>query len=79
MFGVDYPHFESIFPSTVDQVQALVDEPSMTDDDLSNVLFGNAARLYGLDPAMLQPHVDRVGYDLVEMAAGTPASASMAG
>ncbi len=38
MFGVDYPHFESIFPSTMDQVQALIHEPSMTEDDVSKVL-----------------------------------------
>ena len=69
MFGVDYPHFESIFPSTMDQVQALVHEPSMTEDDVSNVLFGNAAEVYGFDVDGLRPHVDRVGFDLGEVLA----------
>ena len=69
MFGVDYPHFESIFPSTMDQVQALIHEPSMTEDDVSKVLFGNAAEVYGFDVDGLRPHVDRVGFDLGEVLA----------
>jgi len=69
MFGVDYPHFESIFPSTMDQVQALAHEPSMTEGDVSKVLFGNAAEVYGFDMSGLQPHVDRVGFDLGEVLA----------
>jgi predicted TIM-barrel fold metal-dependent hydrolase len=64
MFGVDYPHFESIFPSTMEQVELLVREPSMSAHDCAQVLFGNAAELYGFDVAALQPHVDRVGFDL---------------
>ena len=69
MFGVDYPQFESIFPSTMDQVQALIHEPSMTEDDVSKVLFGNAAEVYGFDVDGLRPHVDRVGFDLGEVLA----------
>jgi predicted TIM-barrel fold metal-dependent hydrolase len=64
MFGVDYPHFESIFPSTMDQVEALVHEPSMTGDDVEKVLFANAAKVYGFDLELLAPHVDRIGFDL---------------
>ena len=30
MFGVDYPHFESVFPETEVQVDALVQHPSIT-------------------------------------------------
>jgi predicted TIM-barrel fold metal-dependent hydrolase len=74
MFGVDYPHFESIYPSTVDQVEALVNEPSMTEADVQNVLFNNAAELYGFDVDALQAHVDRVGFDLSAMALATAAS-----
>jgi predicted TIM-barrel fold metal-dependent hydrolase len=64
MFGVDYPHFESIYPSTKDQVAALLAEPAVTPADAEKILFGNAAAVYGFDPAALRPHVDRVGFTL---------------
>jgi predicted TIM-barrel fold metal-dependent hydrolase len=64
MVGVDYPHFESIYPSTMDRIAALLDEPTVTEADARRMLFGNAARLYGFDQAALEPHVDRVGFEL---------------
>jgi len=67
MFGVDYPHFESIFPSTIDQVTALVREPTVTRADAERILFGNAAEVYRFDRAVLQPHIDRVGLGIGEM------------
>jgi predicted TIM-barrel fold metal-dependent hydrolase len=67
MFGVDYPHFESIYPGTVDQVAALVREPTMTGQDIQRVLFENAARVYGFDVEALQSVVDRVGLDVEDM------------
>jgi predicted TIM-barrel fold metal-dependent hydrolase len=69
MFGVDYPHFESIFPDTRDQVANLVGEPSVTERDARKVLFDNAAAVYGFDADELQAHVDRVGFELDEVAA----------
>jgi predicted TIM-barrel fold metal-dependent hydrolase len=64
MFGVDYPHFESIYPRTLEQVTGLVNETSMTLDDTQGVLFRNAARVYGFNIDELQPITDRVGIDV---------------
>jgi predicted TIM-barrel fold metal-dependent hydrolase len=64
MFGIDYPHFESIAPDTKDMVTTFAAHPSITEDDVQKILFDNAADLYGFDRAALQPHVDRVGFEL---------------
>jgi predicted TIM-barrel fold metal-dependent hydrolase len=71
MFGVDYPHFESIYPSTGDQLAALLEPSTVTEADARKVLFDNAAEVYGFDTDALQSHVDRVGFDL-DSAAGRP-------
>lgn len=64
MFGVDYPHFESVFPDTATQVDALVAHPSITTEVARKILYGNAARVYGFDLVRLQPDMDRVGFDI---------------
>ena len=64
MFGVDYPHFESIFGSTSEHVANLLGTPGITHDDAQSILFDNAAEIYGFDRAHLQPHIDRVGFEL---------------
>ena len=64
MFGADYPHFESIVPNTMDKVAGLAGDPSVTDDDVRKILFDNAAEVYDFDRAVLQPHVDRVGFEV---------------
>jgi predicted TIM-barrel fold metal-dependent hydrolase len=71
MFGVDYPHFESFVPRTSEKVASLVGNASVTREDANKVLFENAAEFYGFDLAVLQPHVDRVGFDLEDVAAGS--------
>ncbi len=71
MFGLDYPHFESIVPHTMEKVQALASDPSVTEEDARMVLFDNAAKLYGFDPAMLQPHVDRIGFEVDDVLAAS--------
>ena len=73
MFGLDYPHFESIVPNAMDKVAGLAGDPSVTDADVQKILFDNAAKLYGFDRAVLQPHLDRVGFDVQDMLA--PSSA----
>jgi predicted TIM-barrel fold metal-dependent hydrolase len=70
MFGVDYPHFESVFPETGVQVDALVSHPSITTEVARKILCENAARVYGFDLGRLQPDIERVGFDL-EVAAPT--------
>jgi predicted TIM-barrel fold metal-dependent hydrolase len=71
MFGADYPHFESIVPDTKTKVAGLAGDPSVTDDDVQKILFDNAATLYGFDVAALQPHVDRVGFEVDDLLAAS--------
>ena len=71
MFGVDYPHFESILPSITTSLADLVAHPAVTDETARKVLFDNAAELYGFDLAVLQPHVERVGFEPGEVLAST--------
>lgn len=66
MFGVDNPHLESIYPSTRDQVAALLAEPTVTAADAEKILFGSAAGVYGFDPAVLRQHIERVGFTIAE-------------
>jgi predicted TIM-barrel fold metal-dependent hydrolase len=67
MFGVDYPHFESFVPNAAEKVAVLAGNPSVTTEDAQKVLFDNAAQLFGFDRDLLQPHVDRVGFELADV------------
>ncbi|MFI5048041.1 MAG: amidohydrolase family protein, partial [Acidimicrobiia bacterium] len=73
MFGVDYPHFETIYPRTPTQVANLAASPGITDDEVRTILYGNAAEVYGFDLAALEPDVQRVGFDLSDLPATTAA------
>jgi predicted TIM-barrel fold metal-dependent hydrolase len=73
MFGLDYPHFESIVPNAMEKVSDLAGNPSVTAADVQRILFDNAADLYGFDRDLLQPHVDRVGFEVDELLAPSPA------
>jgi predicted TIM-barrel fold metal-dependent hydrolase len=64
MFGVDYPHFESIYPNTSERVGLLLEVPTMTETDVTKLLFDNAADVYGFDRQVLAPVIDRVGFDV---------------
>ena len=65
MFGVDYPHFESIFPGTGEHVDNLLGHPHITTEVARKILCENAARVYGFDLGRLQADIDRVGFELV--------------
>jgi predicted TIM-barrel fold metal-dependent hydrolase len=73
MFGVDYPHFESMVPHTFEKVASLVENPSVTREDAQKILFENAAEFYGFDLAVLQPDIDRVGFEIDEVLASSAA------
>jgi predicted TIM-barrel fold metal-dependent hydrolase len=73
MFGLDYPHFESIVPMAMEKVHSLVSNPSVTLEDAERILFSNAADLYGFDRSVLAPHVDRVGFELDDVLATSSA------
>jgi predicted TIM-barrel fold metal-dependent hydrolase len=64
MVGVDYPHPETAYPGTLRQVKALADHPRVTEDDVRQVLFENAAELFHFDLALLKPHIERVGFHI---------------
>ncbi len=59
MWGSDYPHAEGTWPRTRETLaQVFCNVPEA---ELDAMLGGNAARLYGFDPALLRPVSDRVG------------------
>jgi predicted TIM-barrel fold metal-dependent hydrolase len=64
MFGVDYPHFESIYPSTLDHVATLVGNPHVTESDARKILYENAAELFHVDLDTLAPHIETIGFEL---------------
>jgi predicted TIM-barrel fold metal-dependent hydrolase len=49
MFGVDYPHFETIFPDVHDAVAQLLGDDRVSDETARKVLYENAAAVYGSD------------------------------
>ena len=67
MFGVDYPQAESIFDRTMGEVATLVAAPGVTDEEARKILMETAAKVYGFDLEALQPHVDRVGFELADV------------
>jgi predicted TIM-barrel fold metal-dependent hydrolase len=67
MFGVDYPHYESIYPEVREQVVALAAADHVTPDDVDRILLRNAAEVYGFDLQALAPHVERVGFELASL------------
>jgi predicted TIM-barrel fold metal-dependent hydrolase len=73
MFGVDYPHFETIFPGSLDQVGALVNDPAITEADARGILYANAAEVYGFDLDALEPEIERIGFAIDQVPATTAA------
>jgi predicted TIM-barrel fold metal-dependent hydrolase len=59
MWGSDYPHPEGTWPSTREQMIAAFH--GVPDTELTQMLGGTAARLYGFDTAQLAPLVERIG------------------
>jgi hypothetical protein len=64
MVGVDYPHPETALPWLRDTVRRFAALPNVTEADARKVIYGNAAEVYGIDLGRLQPHIDRVGFEL---------------
>jgi predicted TIM-barrel fold metal-dependent hydrolase len=73
MFGVDYPHFEAIWPDTNTAVAALVGDPAVSEADARKVLYENAAALYGFDLDALEPDMERVGFTVDDVLSPVPA------
>jgi predicted TIM-barrel fold metal-dependent hydrolase len=64
MVGADYPHPETALPWLRETVQAFAALPGIGAEGARKVIYGNAAEVYGIDLAPLQPHIDRVGFEL---------------
>jgi predicted TIM-barrel fold metal-dependent hydrolase len=64
MAGADYPHPETALPWLRDTVQRFAALPGITAEGARKVIYGNAAALYGIDLSQLQPHIERVGFDI---------------
>ena len=64
MYGVDFPHFESNYASTGEEIANLVAHPGVTSSDVRKILFDNALDVFNFDRATLAPHVQRVGLDI---------------
>jgi predicted TIM-barrel fold metal-dependent hydrolase len=67
MYGVDYPHYESIFDRNAGEVATLLTYPGVTEQDAEKILFSNATRALDFDLDALQPHIDRVGFELSDV------------
>jgi len=64
MVGADYPHPETALPWLREAVTAFAALPNVTEAGARKVICGNAAALYGIDLARLQPQIDRFGLEL---------------
>ena len=69
MYGVDFPHFETCFQRNMGEVATLVTTPIITEDEAHHILFDTAADVYGFDVDELQPHIDRVGFEVTDVRA----------
>jgi predicted TIM-barrel fold metal-dependent hydrolase len=67
MFGVDFPHFESIAPKTKERVAELLAYPEISEADARKILYENAAGVYGFDLGALEDDIDRVGFTVSEL------------
>ena len=62
MWGSDYPHLEGTWPFTMDSLHApFGDYP---EEEITALLGGNAAKVYGFDIEKLRPIGDQVGPSL---------------
>jgi predicted TIM-barrel fold metal-dependent hydrolase len=69
MFGVDFPHFETSFSRNMGEVATLVTTPGVTEADAEQILLTNAARALDFDLNALGPDIERVGFEIADVAA----------
>jgi predicted TIM-barrel fold metal-dependent hydrolase len=72
MFGVDYPHFETIWPFTKETIQGTLGCLDATEDELRKILMENAADVFDFDLEALAPVVDRIGCEASELLTPRP-------
>ena len=59
MWGSDYPHIEGTWPKSHERLQKMF--AAVPEDEVSDMLGGNAAKLYGFDVEKLAPITQRIG------------------
>src|SRR5262245_2194364 len=67
MMGVDYPHFETVWPVTKETVRGTLGSIGVPPADARKILLETPARSYGFDLDALAPHVERVGSEAEEL------------
>jgi predicted TIM-barrel fold metal-dependent hydrolase len=67
MFGVDYPHFETVWPVTHKTVRGTLGYLQVPESEARMILMENPARAYGFDLDALADDIDRVGSDAAEL------------
>ena len=63
MFGVDYPHFETIWPAVENSIQGIFGYLQVPEDEARKILMGNAVDVFGFDVEALEEVIERVGLD----------------
>jgi predicted TIM-barrel fold metal-dependent hydrolase len=66
MWGADFPHHEGTAPHTKQALRGLLS--SVPENELRQLLAGNAAKLYGADLDFLQGVADKIGPTVAEVA-----------
>ncbi len=66
MWGVDYPHNEMTYPYSTESLRWTF--AGVPEDEMRQMLAGNAARVYGFDLDRLTPIGDRIGPKVADVA-----------
>ena len=73
MFGVDYPHFETLYPDVPQAIAGFVHDPRVTESHARQVLYQNVAKVFGFDLDALRPDIERVGFTTEDVLGAVPA------
>lgn len=63
MVGVDYPHPETALKTMREGVSQLMSLPQLGEAAARQVIYGNAARVFGIDLSPLQAEIARIGVE----------------
>lgn len=68
LWAADYPHLEGTFPNSQKVIAGLFEGIDISAEDRAAILGGNAARLYGIDPAKAMADADATAARLAKAA-----------
>ncbi len=69
MWGSDYPHLEGTWPNTMDELRKTFSE--YPENEIHQLLGGNAAEVYGFDRELLDPIAAKIGPALSDITAAS--------